>query len=149
VLGEGEEEGQQGFEDPDFEIEDENEEEEGVVALQGSAELGESSPAPLRSNAELTLRLATDLRNCETLADLLHRLLSHAYHHERVLTLTNFRTAPNWRRWELPEPVTNLTTCLELDKPPTCSAICRRSREEPRKTKWPTLREVMVEPGSW
>ncbi|ORY75961.1 hypothetical protein BCR35DRAFT_353484 [Leucosporidium creatinivorum] len=128
VLSEGEE-GEQGVEDPEFVLEDENEEEEGVAALQGSAEL--------------------DLRNCETLSDLLHRLLSHAYHHERVLTLTNFRTAPNWRNWELPEPVANLTTCLDLDKPPTCGAICRRSAEEPKKTKWPSLREVMVEPGAW
>lgn len=78
--------------------------------------------------------------------------MSHAYHHERVLTLTNFRTAPNWRRWSLPEPVANVTTCLELDKPPTCAAICRRSTEdteEAKKTKWPSVKEVMVEPGTW
>lgn len=40
VLGDGGEDGEQGMEDPEFMLEDENKEEEGVAALQGSAELG-------------------------------------------------------------------------------------------------------------
>ena len=94
--------------------------------------------------------MTTDLRNCDSLPDLLHRLISHAYRSESVLTLTNFKTAPNWRRWTLPSALDEVTTCEDLDKSLNCANICKRSSEAAlRKAKWPSLSEVMVEPGEW
>lgn len=109
----------------------------------------------MRSRSELTTTTVfpPDMRFCDTLADLLHRLTSFSYAHEHVLTLTSFGSAARWRRWDdLPPPVALVTPCRRLDLSPNCGNICRRNLTEEasvKKGRWPPLWELMAEPGVW
>lgn len=120
-----------------------------TIRLEAEAEVG------VKAETRSTLSVAElDMRNCDTLGDVLHRLTSLSYASEQVLVLSKFRSAPNWRRWSLPQPVLSISSCLHLELEPNCSNMCRRNTTATadstvRKGKWPELSELESEPGFW
>lgn len=125
----------------------------GAVIIDDSDDLGMlQDTLQQESDAARYTAVDLDMRNCETLGDLLHRLTSLSYASEHILKFSNFRSAPNWRHWSLPSPVSTVTPCLHLELEPNCGNICRRNataEAEVKKGKWPELTELMGEPGVW
>lgn len=90
----------------------------------------------------------TDMRHTRTLADLLSHLRRPAFAPSRAPTIKlinyDWPSAQHWRSWALPRAVQHIYPCEELEKLPSCDAICRGSKRGVRVEEgWPSWDEVM------